>query len=169
VSAPLNFDRWTTIRSVQIKKKMKITFIDYRPWCTLPAACTGPKNEEKCEEYEEKRRQFDTRALNLTHRFIKISVKKKRVKNQTMRDLDEGYQRALEVTNQMNSEKKRGRQGVAFEIRNYHPRRRKTMRDSYKLQQRRWPQTRQQQSPKHTLTHGLKSAHLHVRRLCVFH
>ena len=51
-----------------------------------------------------------------------------------MRDLDEGYQRALEVTNQMNSEKKRGRQGVALEIRNYHPRRRKTMRDSYKLQ-----------------------------------
>ena len=42
-----------------------------------------------------------------------------------MRDLDEGYQRALEVTNQMNSEKKRGRQGVALEIRNYHPRRRK--------------------------------------------
>ena len=89
-----------------------------------------------------------------------------------MRDLDEGYQRALEVTNQMNSEKKRGRQGVALEIRNYHPRRRKTMRDSYKLQTAAMAAdepTTISKTHTHTHTRGLKSAHLHVRRLCVFH
>ena len=93
MSAPLNFDRWTTIRSVRIQKK-KITSITGHGAHFL-RTYTGQKNEEKCAEYEEKRRQFDTRALNLTHRFIKISVKKRKTNKKikqcetVMRDISE--------------------------------------------------------------------------------